>query len=466
MNARALAGALLAALGVALACATLDQPQKNGYSLDDGVAPYRRAERVELCFGPTRVVEQAPSASDQGVCASGGAKQSCSTHETCGDREACICGRCTVQLCRFSRDCRPGLVCAGTTPRRCTRRCESDVDCPLGIGCLDGLCMAACAESSDCAAGELCLSGVCKVVACGPGGASCVPGSSCDLQLREGTLHAPSAIADGARTILYFELREAGTALVLRAESSDGVRFVAVPEMPVIAPAAGQTRVETPSAVAFAGGVDLYYTVDDSSIHRARSSNGIDFSPGELVLAAEADWEAGRVASPGPIQIGPTLLLFYEGGAGAGIGLAISTDGGARFERSGSQPLLRAAELASARWTLLEGIGGPSPIVAQDPSGASFLRLFLHARGREDTAPNTAEGGPAKLNDSIAVAVARLPLSGAPVLAQWPHNPVLGGIENLVPIEEREPTVIRSGGEWRMVYESDGRLQMATNPPR
>jgi hypothetical protein len=458
-------GAWLGA-SIALSCATLDQPQKSGTALDDGVAPYRHAERVELCFGPARVVDAAPSSGEQGVCKTEGGAKSCATHAACSDREACICGRCTLQLCRFSRDCRPGLVCAGTSPRRCTRRCESDVDCPLDLSCQDGLCVASCQQSADCASGETCLSGACRVLACGPNGPSCGAGSSCDLQLRQGTLHAPSTIAEGGRTIGYFELNEAGKSLILRAESGDGVRFTAVPDVAVIAPAAGQTAVASPSAVAFAGGIDLYYAVDDASIHRARSTDGITFLPGEPLLSPAVDWEAGRVASPGPIRIGSALWLFYEGGAGAGIGLAISPDGSAPFARVSNAPLLAAGALASARWTLLEAIGGPSPIVAQDPSGASFLRLFVHARGREDTAPNTADGGPAGLNDSIALAVARLPLGASPELQIWPHNPVLGGIENLVPIAEREPSVIRIGGEWRMYYESDGRLQLATNPPR
>jgi hypothetical protein len=459
---RLLAGAFVTA-GIAIACATLDQPYKSGSSLDDGVAPYRRAERVELCFGSARVVDAAPTSGEQGVCKSDGESRSCATHDACADREACICGRCTVQLCRFSRDCRPGLVCAGTSPRRCTRRCETAIDCPLGVDCQDGLCLAGCTDSSDCTSGEVCLGASCKVLACGPSGPSCGAGSSCDLQLREGTLHAPSAIVDGGRTIGYFELRDAGKSLILRAESLDGVRFKAVPDVAVIA-AAG--NVSSPSALPFQGGIELYYTVDDSSIHRARSTDGITFSPGEPVLEAALDWEAGRVASPGPIRIGAALWLFYEAGAGAGIGLAISPDGSAPLERAESQPLLRAADLASARWTLLEAIGGPSPIVAEDPSGNSFLRLFVHARGREDTAPNSADGGPAPLNDSIALAVARLPLDPVLALRIWPYNPVLGGIENLAPIPEREPSVVRIGGEWRMYYESDGRLQLATNPPR
>ena len=35
---------------------------------------------------------------------------------------------------------------------------------------------------------------------------SCGAGASCDLQLREATLHAPSAIAEGSRVILYLEI--------------------------------------------------------------------------------------------------------------------------------------------------------------------------------------------------------------------------------------------------------------------
>src|SRR5690606_15310382 len=107
-----------------------------------------------------------------------------------------------------------------------------------------------------------------------------------------------------------------------------------------------------------------------------------------------------------------------------------------------------------------EAIGSPAPIAV-----GGELRLFFAARGREDTAPRTADGGAAPVNASIALALA--PLSAqAPELALWPHNPVLGGIANLSPIEESEPSVVAAGGEWRLYYASEGRIELATNPPR
>lgn len=455
--------ALWALLGfaLALACASLDQPERSGERLDDGVAPYQRAETVELCFGPARVVDAAPTSGEAGVCRTDSAGASCVSHDDCSAREACICGRCTVQLCRFNRDCRPGLVCGGASPRRCAKRCDTEVDCPSGESCEDFVCVAPCSAPSDCASGELCLSGRCRVLACGPSGPSCGAGASCDLQLREGTLHAPTALALGSLTVLYLELREAGQAVVLRAESTDGARFTAVPDTPVLA--AGAAPFALPDAAG--AGVELYFTAGDTRIARARSADGKTFDPPSDVLVAAETWEAGRVASPGLIRIGATLLLFYEGGAEAGIGLARSDDGNAPFTRASSEPLLAPSDVGNPRWTALEAIGGPSPIAASDPAGNAFLRLFLHARGREDTAPKTADGGAAPVNDSIALAVS--PLASAPSpLEIHPHNPVLGGIENLAPIPEREPAVLRIGDEWRLYYESGGKLHLATNPPR
>jgi hypothetical protein len=435
-----------ALIGVGLglvACATLDQPERNGRPLDDGVAPYRRSDRVELCFGPTRVVDVAPASGDQGVCRSEGPVRACARHDDCAQREACICGRCTVQLCRFSRDCRPGHVCGGLSPKRCAPACEG------------AACEQPCGESAECAAGELCLGGSCKVLACGPAGPSCGAGASCDSQLREATLHAPSAITEGSRTILYLELREGTTTSILRAESEDGVRFSAVPDVPVV------TAAGAPSVLLRADGIELYYAVGDASIHRAQSSDGISFEAGAPVLSAEAAWEAGRVSSPGAVRIGPALYLFYEGGDQAGIGLAISADGQTPPVRVGSEPLLVPSSVANPRWTLLDSLGSPAPLVVD-----GSLRLFAHARGREDTAPKTADGGAAPLNDSIALVIASLPTAGAvPLFASWPYNPVLGGIANLAPIVESEPSVVRVGGQWRLYYESEGKLELATNPP-
>jgi hypothetical protein len=237
------------------------------------------------------------------------------------------------------------------------------------------------------------------------------------------------------------------------------VRFTAVPDVPVVASGA------QPFALPDGASVDLYFTADDARIARARAGDGKSFDPPSDVLTPSESWEQARVASPGAIRIGSTLFLFYEGGVEAGIGLAMSPDGVQPLSRVSAEPLLVPSALATARWTSLESAGGPAPIIASDPAGNDFLRLFFHARGREDTAPKTADGGAAPTNDSIALAIA--PLSPASVeLSLHAHNPVLGGIENLAPIAEREPSVVFVSGEWRLYYESAGKLHLATNPPR
>lgn len=77
----------------------------------------------------------------------------------------------------------------------------------------------------------------------------------------------------------------------------------------------------------------------------ATSADGIRWTKhGAPVLAPDQEWEAGRVAAPTVVKVGDELWLWYEGGEGAGIGLATSRDG-VEWVRRSAGPVL-AADLA------------------------------------------------------------------------------------------------------------------------
>jgi len=451
-----------------VACGALEQKERSGQRLADGVSPYRRAAAVEVCQGSAEIVATAPPTGEQGVCRPADRSvQGCGRDADCGSREACVCGRCTVRLCEFSRDCPAHLSCAGSAPRRCTTRCSSDGDCERGERCQDGLCTKACAGATECSDGELCLGARCTVIACGPGGATCGAGETCDLERIQGALRAPAAFVAKGRTILYTELqRPDGTALILRAESTDGRHFRAVPEAPVLEPEVAGMRIGAPAPVVEPERIVLYVELDGTKIGRAVSTDGMTFGPVETVLGPTQAWEAGRVGAPSALRIGSRSLIFYEGGDGAGIGAYVSAAEGS-FEPMSDQPLLTSESFENpAYWASLGAVSAPFAIAVDTALGERELRLFVAGRGRENTAPRSSDGGAPPQNSSIGVAVAPLrDLDSGLTFQVFPYNPVLADLENLVPIAETQPSVIRSAGEWRMYYESDDGLFVATNPP-
>ncbi len=473
MSASAILRTLAVALGavaVAQACASLDQPAIDSPPLADGVAPYRGDLRVEVCFGSARVVERAPITRAVGACRPEDATPAaCATRADCRERESCVCARCTAQICQFNSDCPTGLTCGGTGTRRCMVRCENDADCADGLVCFETGCAAPCADTAECVTGELCLGGRCTVIGCGDLAAKCGTGEVCDAQVREGKLYSPSVHQQGDESVLYVEVEEAlAPRAILRATSRDGLRFTAAPDRPVLSAPAGWTAVGAP-AVLVGDGVTLYVELDGgAALGVTRAADGVSFGAVEQILAPSEAWEDGRVAAPSAVQVGGRTLLFYEGGAGAGVGLATAPGPVGPFTRQPGGPLLAPTHLEDPRhWNDLSRIGAPAALVTTTAVGDRVLRVFFEADGVEDTAATPPDAGGAPSNASIGVAITEAPGAGAAVaLAPFLHNPVLGQVKNLAPVSEHGPAVLRVGHEWRMYYESGGVLRLATHPPR
>jgi len=408
----------------------------------------------------------APSLSAAGVCnASTRAPRSCVAAADCGAREGCVCGRCTVQVCRFSSECAPGLQCVGT-PRRCANRCAADTDCPAREICAEGACTIACTADDACAHGERCLSGRCVALACGPS-SGCAPDEACDLQVEAGRVRAPGALLAGDRTILYAErLDQDDVGTILRAEASDGLHFSAAPEAPVITAPAPALSVRAPSPLVDAGGgVTLFFALDDGvAIARATSSDGRAFSAPETVLTPRDAWEAGRVTSPAAVRDGDAVLLFYEGGARAGIGLAISR-GGAAFERVATGPVLAPSELEVAQgWSPVTGVGAPFPLVVESALGARTFRLFLSGDGVVLPQGSADDAGVPVPEPSLGIAIAPAGTTGAPAFVPSHAGPVLARVRSFEQLVEDDPSVLRVGPEWRIYFTSSprGGISLAT----
>jgi hypothetical protein len=119
------------------------------------------------------------------------------------------------------------------------------------------------------------------------------------------------------------------------------------------------------------------------------------------VLAADQDWEQGRVAAPSVVEDGDLLRLYYEGGVGIrAIGVATSTDGGATFTKDPQNPVLEAAGKPAA--TLA---GDEVLLYAEELArGGGTILLAVSADGVDFGSPRVVlTPGPAGTFDADAV---------------------------------------------------------------
>src|SRR5262249_60914893 len=101
-------------------------------------------------------------------------------------------------------------------------------------------------------------------------------------------------------------------------------------------------------------------------------------------LRADGVWERGGVHAPGAAQRGDgAVLLYYGGGEGAGIGLAIAPDG-QTFEKVGDRPVLEPATVTDASfWRAVDRVADPCARRSVDAAGREVIGLWFSARGVE-----------------------------------------------------------------------------------
>jgi hypothetical protein len=438
----------------ALACGLLVPADLVERECRDEVSGFVDGAGVEVCFDGTPVVSSSQAKDGPlSVClAVGDEARPCGPGGACGAGERCSCGRCTTRPCRTSTECEVGDVCQAN---RCTSACTGDRDCGEGERCSAGGCARPCAASVDCPFGESCstFDGTCVVKLCGEV-VGCGGSDVCVPQQVVADLREPHAMLWREGRVAFFEVRGGPAApndcSIFRARVDGDRRWVVDPTTAVLEPAADDAGcLGAPSVVAAGEGLVLVASRGDGSgIVRAFSEDGVVFTREDaLVLEPASSWEAGWVGSPGVAAWSGGIVMLYEGGRGAGIGMA-------RLESSGAERMSEGPWLAPSTfedpvlWRHVERVGSPFAVGRE-----GVLLVYLTVRGVEgsDAVTQAGEVYVADANDSIGLASTR-DLRGVEVFA---GGPVLARRTNLrAYLGEAEPSVLFDAGASWLVYAS------------
>jgi hypothetical protein len=412
------------------AIATCDSDPGGGITPfpSDGVAGFGEAAPVDVCIGTARVV---PGAAASVCLPAGRALAGCLSDDQCAAPEKCQCGRCVVEACDAATVCPSGEACRGG---RCTTACTRDQDCASGEKCSGGGCTRACSGDAECHGGEVCdFLGTCSVKACSDV-SPCGGGYTCETVALDADVREPTVATVAGGDVVFFELRTPDGSAVYRARIDGPLHLTADPATPVLSAPAGEKRAGAPSAIAHDSHVDLFVEVGEGkAIGLAKSDDGgrtFAWAEAKLLTPSET-WENGAIGSPGAFERGGATYVLYEGGAGAGIGLA-KLDGGA-LARVSAAPVLRPADLEDASfWRSVKAIGTPFALVSGD-----VVRVYVTGHGIETGNAVSASGVvPAAPNDSIGL-FATLDLA---TFDRYPTGAVFGTIAGLTgSLGEREP---------------------------
>jgi hypothetical protein len=279
-------------------------------------------------------------------------------------------------------------------------------------------------------------------------------------------MHEPFIVGSGDSERAYLALHTGTKSAIYRARLETAERWVADPDQPVLAAdAADLDQVGAPALVRSGSGLTLYFAgAGGARIERATSGNGAGFSrdPTPVLVADPGGWEQGRVSSPSVVSFHGTTYLLYEGGQGAGIGLARIAGGQA--QRVGNEPLIAPSTVEDIFWRDVTAVGTPDAIVVD-----GVVRIYFTGRGAEGAdAVDQGNRLPAEINDSIGLVTTRDFVK----LSRFPLGPVFARRTNLrAYLGEREPFVRVDGARTRLFYvagDADGSvtgLAFAAEPP-
>jgi hypothetical protein len=452
-----------------------------GIRVADGIAPW--GDLGEPLFCAQERLVGPPDSEPRGFCVpdDAPADAGCSVDDDCRSRERCVCGRCSVQYCDAAPQCGAERTCS-FAEHRCHRPCGSLDDCTLDEdACERGVCTRRCTDSTDCQTGEVCslaagfATGSCVAAACASD-LDCPPGSRCAIQREPWALRAPEALAEDG-VVLYVEVeRGAGARSIWRARSSDGLSFVFDPDRPVLEPAADEAgQVGAPTILRLADGYVMYFEQGaGAGIGRARSADGASWErePAGAVLVPAADWEAGAVRAPAALALpDATVALFYEGGDGAGLGLARAADG-VSFTREAAPILTPDAVTDPLLWREASRVRQPCARLMRDAAGEPVVGLLFAAFGMESgTATEFGQPRQVPPNYSIGYAAAFASDFGFHV---YPFNPVMDRVVEFLSHEsELDPTVVPLADGYLMYFvRADapatryGTIGVGVSPPR
>ena len=335
----------------------------------------------------------------------------CGSNQDCLESEECVCGGCKPLTCTSSS----GFFTCGLekcVDQHCLRPCEpARSDCPDGSYCSPvwTVCRPQCASDADCPAGEVCETesdeneagerievSICVAKFCNSD-ASCGAGRRC-LPLYNGrNASSPALIAQADAFQLFFEERDGAASVIHRALSTDGLNW-RIDQEEVLAPqqAWENTAVAHPALLDRGEDLYLYYEGGDGAgIGVALSHSGGPFSRpdplGDLpLLAPQLAWEDGRIGEPTAALIDGLLHLYYTGGTEDGIGLATGGDPLSISDRR-QQPVAAPTSM-----------GTRQPELGYCRTDAHCLEGLIchHPNPREDgglCAPNSCEGCPEPL---------------------------------------------------------------------
>jgi hypothetical protein len=411
----------------------------------DGVNDFGAASPIEVCVGSARVVAPAAAVGLGGsLCVADGVKATtCDADSDCDGIERCVCGTCLVEACVGS-SCGDGRVCRG---QRCTDACAHDADCAAGERCATGGCARPCSRDDECHFGERCddLDGVCSTSLCNAA-IPCAPGQSCRAEQTVSDLREPEVVTLQGARVGFVQIVGPGsppTSAILRARIDSDARWTAEPEAPVVSSKPGES-VGAPAVLADGAHVEMYFAKGDGSaiLHAVSEDGGKTFTRDATPALVPAQaWEQGWVGSPAVVAFSGTMLLAYEGGPRAGIGLALLGDAG-KAERISKAPVVSPSAVADpVFWRDVTEVRAPY-LVAAD----TMLRIYFTGRGIE-AGDAIVEGKrvPAPPNDSIGLVATR----DLQHFDAYPAGPVFSRVVNLRDfLGESEAAIqIRPGGQ-------------------
>lgn len=427
-----------------------DVPERRA---SDVPGPFIEEGPLLLCLGDRRIdAPGAPGSGGEagslGFCVPSDARAApCSVDGECGDRERCVCGACRVPVCRTGSDCPRDQDCMGHG-HRCQARCVADLDCGAGERCDPTTlgCAPACEADADCEFGEVCSStrNLCITVTCD--GSGCISGRRCDVQRTTMRVTRPAMV------------REPVESLWATVEGVGVVRFAAGPG-PGYGSETGLAAVEDPVRDPSlwsepGGGLLLVVGAQDGSALVAYTSpDGEDWTrlgPGPF-LAAGDGWESGWIGRPSVLGDAGGWLVAYEGGPGAGIGLARLEPSGEAARISSSPALTPSRAGTEPHWSALEWLGAPFLFMQECTPGWTGVGLVFEARGLERVDLALEAGAPAEPNASVGYAR----LGADSTLEADPLNPIFTTMAGLaVTRGESTPALVCEAGTWILLYEA------------
>ncbi len=452
---------VLLAVPTAVSCTRGTNPLFSGTELKGSMTPFVNEGPMDICMAYHRVVS--PDGQLSGFCQKLDAPQlrSCHSDEDCQDREACVCGKCTVQYCTRADECPQGMACDFTTSR-CIIPCEGDCGCPgPNARCDIGVCQQMCIVDDECQSGEMCslARARCTTFAC-HSDEDCLSDEHCIIQQEPRVMREPTLIKDDTGTYhMWLEMDQGSQErrVIFRASSRDGLSWSMDPPAPVLeSDAQDGYRVGAPSVLRTASGYVMFFEVGDGrGFGRAQSTDGRNWSrDSNLVLEPLPDETAIHAPSVVPKPSGDGLLLYYQVGDGSAIRVVESSDlEGRTFLTSQRRTVIMPGEISTGMWRDVSVVKSPYAILAERGS-QKVIYLWYSAYGYESGRATALDGSVSQIAANYSIGMASS-LDGY-IFTHHPNNPVFDRVTPntfVTHVSELGPAVLMmKDGSYLLLY--------------